>query len=62
MLILLKPRRKCTHFAMNVSDIEVVQKALVQYEKVTGAKINRNKSSGLELDAWRGVALLGSFS
>lgn len=36
-----------------------VEKALEQYEKLTGAKTNRNKSSGLWLGAWKGVALPG---
>lgn len=44
------------------SDIKVVQKLLEQYERVVGAKINHNKSSGLQLGSWKGVALLGHFS
>lgn len=36
------------------SDIEVVRKVLERYEKLTGTKINRNKSSDLRLGAWKG--------
>ncbi len=48
-------------FVSSRSDIEAVQKALDRYEKVTGAKINRDKSSGLRLGAWKGVDLPGRF-
>lgn len=34
------------------SNVEVVQKALGRYEKLTGAKINRDKSLDLRLAAW----------
>lgn len=43
------------------SDIEAVLKALDRYEKMTGAKINRDKSSGLWLGAWKGVDIPGPF-
>ena len=44
-------------------DIKAVHKAVARYEKVTGAKINRGKSKGLRLGAWRGsVPLPGPFS
>lgn len=36
--------------------------ALERYEMVTGARINRNKPSGLLLDIWKGVAFPGPFS
>ena len=49
-------------FVSSREDIEAVQKAVDRYEKVTGAKINRDKSSGLRLGAWKGVALPGPFS
>lgn len=39
-------------FVLYRSDIEVAQKALEWYEKVTVAKINRNKSSSFRLGAW----------
>lgn len=42
------------------SDIEVVEKVLDRCEKVTRAKINCTKSSGLGLGAWKTVALLES--
>lgn len=44
------------------SDTEVVEKALERYEIIMGAKINRNKFSGLRLGAWKGVDILGHFS
>ena len=35
-------------------DIKAVKKAGVEYERITGAKVNFNKSEGLQLSAWRG--------
>lgn len=37
------------------SNIEVEQKGFKRYEKVTGNKIKRNKSSTLGLSAWKCV-------
>lgn len=42
-------------------DIDEVQNALEWY-KVTGANINRDKYSGLRLGDWKGVPLSGPFS
>lgn len=48
-------------FVSSRSDIEVVLKALDQYEKLTGTKINRDKSSGLRISDWKEVDLSGPF-
>ena len=39
-----------------------VSKEIGRYEVVTGAKINREKSVGLQLGLWKGCALSGPFS
>lgn len=43
------------------SDIVLVVKSLERYEMVTGAKINRDKSSAMGFGVWRLVDLSGSF-
>ena len=34
-------------------DIEAVKKAVGEYERIAGAKVNFDKSEGLRLGAWR---------
>ncbi|CAE1328542.1 unnamed protein product [Acanthosepion pharaonis] len=43
------------------AEINEVSKQISGYEMVTGAKINRDKSVGLRLGAWKGVSLPGPF-
>ena len=43
------------------AEINEVSKEISGYELVTGAKINRDKSSGLRLGSWKGVSLPGPF-
>lgn len=45
-----------------VCDSVVVQKARERYEKVTQVRVNGNKSSGLRLGSWKGVAIPSPFS
>jgi len=47
-----------TVFVSSVSEIVAVNKVLARYEKITGAKINLEKSEGLRLGAWAGSANL----
>ena len=43
-------------------DIKAVKKAVGEYERIAGAKVNFDKSEGLRLGAWRGSnTLSGSF-
>ena len=37
-----------------VCDIKAVKEAVVEYERIAGAKVNFDKSEGLRLGAWRG--------
>ena len=37
-------------------DIMAVKMAVARYEKVAGAKVNFDKSEGLQLGAWRGAS------
>ena len=49
-----------TVFASCRQDIEAVKKAVGEYERIAGAKVNFDKSEGLQLGAWRGSdTLLG---
>ena len=51
-----------TVFMSSHLDILAVKKAVERYEKVAGAKVNFDKSEGLQLGAWRrGVPLPGPF-
>ena len=43
-----------TVFVFRRLDIEVVKEAVVEYERIAGAKVNFDKSEGLRLGAWRG--------
>ena len=43
-----------TVFVPRRLDIEAVKEAVVEYERVAGAKVNFDKSEGLRLGAWRG--------
>ena len=43
------------------AEVEEVSKEIGRYEAVTGAKINREKSVGLQLGSWKGCALPGHF-
>ena len=43
-----------TVFVSRRLDIEAVKEAVVEYERIAGAKINFDKSEGLWLGAWRG--------
>ena len=47
--------------ATSRAEVEEVSKEIGRYEAVTGAKINREKSVGLQLGSWKGCALPGSF-
>ena len=47
-----------TVFVSRRLDIKAVKEAVVEYERIAGAKINFDKSEGLQLGAWRGVAIL----
>ena len=48
-------------FVSSSEDITAVQQALGEYERITGAKINCDKSAGLRLGAWRRLNLPGPF-
>ena len=43
-----------TVFVSRRLDIKAVKKAVGEYERITGAKVNFDKSEGLRLGAWRG--------
>ena len=43
-----------TVFVSRLQDIEAVKEAVVEYERIAGAKVNFDKSEGLGLGAWRG--------
>ena len=43
-----------TVFVSRLQDIEAVKEAVVEYERIAGAKVNFDKSEGLRLGAWRG--------
>ena len=43
-----------TFFVSRRLDIKAVKKAVGEYERITGAKVNFDKSEGLRLGAWRG--------
>ena len=48
-------------FVSSHEDILAVLQALDEYERITGAKINRSKSKGLRLGAWRRLNPPGPF-
>ena len=51
-----------TVFVSRRLDIKAVKKAVSEYERIAGAKVNFDKSEGLRLGAWRGSnTLLGPF-
>ena len=51
-----------TVFLSRRLDIEAVKEAVVEYERMAGAKVNFDKSEGFRLGAWRGSnALPGPF-
>ena len=41
-------------FVSRLKDIKAVKEAVVEYERIAGAKVNFDKSEGLRLGAWRG--------
>ena len=43
-----------TVFVSRRLDIKTVKEAVVEYERIAGAKVNFDKSEGLRLGAWRG--------
>ena len=43
-----------TVFVSRRLDIKAVKKAVSEYERNAGAKVNSDKSEGLRLGAWRG--------
>ena len=43
-----------TVFVSRRQDIEAVKEAVVEYERIAGAKVNFDQSEGLRLGAWRG--------
>ncbi len=43
-----------TVFVSRRLDIKAVKKAVSEYERIAGAKVNFDKSEGLRLGAWRG--------
>ena len=43
-----------TVFVSRRLDIKAVKEAVVEYERIAGAKVNFDKSEGLRLGAWRG--------
>ena len=43
-----------TVFVSRLQDIEAVKEAVVEYERIAGAKVNFDKSEGLRLGAWMG--------
>ena len=51
-----------TVFISHRLDIKAVKEAVVEYERIAGAKVNFDKSEGLRLGSWRGSnTLLGPF-
>ena len=51
-----------TVFVSRRLDIKAVKKAVGEYERIAGAKVNFDKSEGLRLGVWRGSnTLLGPF-
>ena len=46
-----------TVFVSRRLDIKAVKKAVGEYERIAGAKVNLDKSEGLQLGAWRGIAI-----
>ena len=46
-----------TIFVSRRQDIETVKKAVGEYERIAGAKVNFDKSEGFRLGAWRGVKI-----
>lgn len=42
-------------------EIDKVGKEITRYQMVKGAMINRDKSFGFRLDAWKGTTLPGAF-
>ena len=47
-----------TVFVFRRLDIEAVKEAVVEYERIAGAKVNFDKSEGLRLGAWTGSNIL----
>ena len=47
-----------TVFVSRHLDIKAVKKAVAKYERIAGAKVNFDKSEGLQLGAWRGSDIL----
>ena len=47
-----------TVFVSRRLDIKAVKKAVSEYERIAGAKVNFDKSEGLRLGAWRGSNIL----
>ena len=47
-----------TVFVSRCLDIKAVKEAVVEYDRIAGAKVNFDKSEGLRLGAWRGSVLL----
>ena len=47
-----------TVFVFRRLDIEAVKEAVVEYERIAGAKVNFDKSEGLRLGAWTGINTL----
>ena len=45
-----------TLFVSRRLDVVAVKMAVERYEKVAGAKVNFDKSEGLQLGAWRGAS------
>ena len=43
-----------TVFVSRRLDIKAVRKSVGEYERIAGAKVNFDKSEGLQLGAWRG--------
>ena len=43
-----------TVFVFRCLDIKAVKKAVCEYERIAGAKVNFAKNEGLQLGAWRG--------
>ena len=41
-------------FVSRCLDIKAVKEAVVEYERIAGAKVNFDKSEGLRVGAWRG--------
>ena len=47
-----------TVFVSRCLDIKAVKKAISEYERIAGAKVNFDNSEGLRLGAWRGSETL----